>query len=133
MAGLSAKTFEGRYEGPEGMTVDLGRDGTRPRMGTDNWPFDLFALDDGEIGESGTGEVRKFSGSGSWEYGASADADGKRSARKYPYIALDFQTGRPADDVPPSPQYLMVGGTPEHPALLAQEDAHGCPDAVFRR
>ncbi|MGW8374158.1 hypothetical protein [Streptomyces sp. ODS28] len=148
MAGLSAKTFEGHYTGPDGMRVHLGRDGSgRAHVRADNWPFDLFDLDDGEVGESETGEVRKFSGSGSWEYGAapvdgeedaggsggSGDAKAGGGGRQYPYISLDFTEGRPADDLPASPQYLMLGGTRAHPVLFEQEDSDACPEAVFRR
>lgn len=133
MTGLSPKTFEGRYRGPDGMTLHLSADG--PRMEVRNWPFDLTAVDDGEVGESGTGEVRRFAGSGSWEYGVTADsdADGKRTGKQYPRLSLDFTTGHPADEVPPFPQTLLVGGTRDHPVLFEQDDPGTCTDAVFRR
>lgn len=133
MAGIDPAHLEGRYQGPDGMTVDLTRDGAHTRVNAANWPFDLYDLDDGELGESDTGEVRKFSGSGSWEYGSTPEAKGKRTGSRYPYVSLDFTTGTPPEQVPPSPQYLMVGGTKQHPALFGQDDSSRCPDAVFRK
>lgn len=138
---VAAKDLPGRYTGPGGMTLQLSGAGRKNSAGdagdpgaaavrVKGWPYDLFSLtDDGEISPESDGSVRRFDGSGVWEYEKSDTAAGD----ELPVVTLDFRRGSPDDDVPTGSQYLYVGGSPGQPVLFEQEDPDTCSNAVFRQ
>ncbi|MCQ8188090.1 hypothetical protein [Streptomyces rugosispiralis] len=114
-AKVSESDLPGTYRGPHGMRITLDTDGS---LEVRKWPYDPF-LDD----------ERRFEGRGVWSYDATEATDGD----VIPGVRLGFQEGTPESDVPTEDQKLTVGGSPDDPVLLAQDDPDKCPDAEFRR
>ncbi|MDX3233451.1 hypothetical protein [Streptomyces sp. ME19-01-6] len=114
---VSEADLPGTYRGPDGMRITLEPLARGGRLQVQNWPKDPF-LDDG----------RRFRGRGSWSYQVVEATNGER----IPHVELGFE-GVSFDDIPVEDQYLLVGGTPEKPVLLEQDDPDNCPDAEFRQ
>ncbi|KUJ66940.1 hypothetical protein ACZ90_31405 [Streptomyces albus subsp. albus] len=103
--------------------------GDSSNLQVENWPFDVFHIEDGEVEPDSSGEVRVFDGSGDWNYEETEDENDEPFGK----VVLHFDAGTPKDDVPGEPQELMVGGSPEHPELYNDLGLGTCGVTTFRK